>query len=252
MTTSPADDSIVAIYETHTGAETAIQTLQQAGMDMKKLSIVARDFHTEEHALGFYTSGDRVKFWGGRGVFWGSLWGLLVGGAFFFIPAIGPVVVMGPFVAWIVSALEGATIGGLAGVLATALTSAGFPKDSAVKYEMEVKAGKFLVLAHGSAEMIGKARAVLGNTGASHLSTSYATRESILNLLSDDEVASVSTAEPAPGLSNADEYLDLERLEQGVQTARGTEPIMGRILPRKGVHDATWAKILAQLAPPPS
>jgi hypothetical protein len=252
MTTNPADDSIVAVYETHTGADTAIKALQQAGLDMKKLSIVARDFHTEEHALGFYTSGDRVKFWGGRGAFWGSLWGMLFGGAFFFIPTIGPIVVMGPFVAWIVSALEGATLCGIAGVLAAALTSAGFPKDSAVKYEVEVKAGKFLVLAHGSAEMIEKARAVLGNTGASHLSTSYATRESILNLLSDDEVASVSTAETAPGLSDADEYLDLERLEQGVQRAQGTKPVMGRVLPRKGVHDATWTKILAQLAVPPS
>jgi hypothetical protein len=247
MTTSTKEDSIVAVYDTHTGAEAAIKALQQAGLDIKKLSIVARDFHTEEHALGFYTSGDRVKFWGARGVFWGSLWGTLFGGAFFFIPTIGPVVVMGPFVAWIVSALEGATLGGIAGVLAAALTSAGFPKDSAAKYEVEVKAGKFLVLAHGTAEMIGTARAVLGNTGASHLSTSYATRESILNLLSDDEVASVSTAETAPGLSDADEYLDLEQLEKGVQRAEGTTPQMGRVLARKSVHDATWTRILAQL-----
>ena len=252
MTTSTTEDSIVAVYESHTGAEAAIKALQQAGVDMKKLSIVARDFHTEEHALGFYTSGDRVKFWGGRGAFWGSLWGILFGGAFFFIPAIGPVVVMGPFVAWIVSALEGAALGGIAGVLAAALTSAGVPKDSAVKYEVEVKAGKFLVLAHGTSELIGKARAILGNTAASHLSTSYGTRESILNLLSDDEVASVSTAEAAPRLSDADEYLDLERLEEGVLTAQGTNPIMGRVLARKAVHDATWTKILTQLAAPPS
>jgi hypothetical protein len=46
--------------------------------------------------------------------------------------------------------------------------------------------------------------------------------------------------------------LDLERLEQGVQRAQGTKPVMGRVLPRKGVHDATWTKILAQLAVPPS
>jgi hypothetical protein len=247
MTKGAKEDSLVAVYETHTGADAAIKALQTAGLDMKKFSIVGRDFHTEEHALGFYTSGDRMKFWGGRGVLWGSLWGMLFGGAFFFIPAIGPVVVMGPFVAWIVSALEGATLGGIAGVLAAALTSAGFPKDHAVKYEVEVKAGRFLVLAHGTADMIGRARAVLGNTGSSDLSTSYTTRESILNLLSDDEVASVSTAETAPGLLDAEEYLDLERLEEGVQRAKGTTPVMGRVLPRKAVHDATWAKILTQV-----
>jgi hypothetical protein len=252
MTQDTQEDSIVAIYDAHTGAETAIKALQEAGLDMKKLSIVGKDFHTEEHALGFYTSGDRMKFWGARGAFWGSLWGLLFGGAFFFIPGIGPLVVMGPFVAWIVGALEGATVGGVAGVLAAALTTAGFPKESAVKYEVEVKAGKYLVLAHGSADMIEKARAVLGNTGASHLATHQTKRDGILNLLSDDEVASVSTAETAARLFDGDEYIDLGQLEQGVRRAVGTTAPMGRVLPRKSVHESTWSKIVTQLGAPPT
>jgi uncharacterized membrane protein len=166
MTQDTQEHSVVAIYDTHTGAESAIKELQKAGLDMKRLSIVGKDFHTEEHALGFYTSGDRMKFWGAQGAFWGSLWGLLFGGAFFFIPAIGPLVVMGPLVGWIVGALEGATMGGAAGVLAAALTNMGIPKDSVVKYELDVKAGKFVVLAHGTAEMIDHARVVLGTTNA--------------------------------------------------------------------------------------
>ncbi len=169
MTQSTQGHSVVAIYDSHTGAESAIKALQQAGLDMKRLSIVAKDFHTEEHALGFYTSGDRMKFWGGRGVFWGSLWGMLFGSAFFFIPAFGPLVVMGPLVAWIVGALEGAAVGGAAGVLAAALTGIGIPKESVLKYESEVKAGKFLVLAVGTADMIEHARSVLRTTGPSQL-----------------------------------------------------------------------------------
>jgi uncharacterized membrane protein len=110
-----------------------------------------------------------MKFWGVRGAFWGSLWGVLFGGAFFFIPVIGPLVVMGPLVGWIVGALEGAAVGATAGVLAAAFASIGIPNDSIVKYELDVKAGKFLVLAHGTPEMITQAHAVLGTTGASLL-----------------------------------------------------------------------------------
>ena len=158
------EHSVVAIYETHDAAEAAIRALQHAGVDMRRLSIVGGDIHTEEHALGFYTIGDRVNFWGGLGLFWGSIWGMLFGSAFFFLPAVGPVVVMGPLVGWIVGGLEGAAVGGAAGALGAALSSIGIPKDSVVKYELEVKAGKFLVLAHGPLEMVTHARTVLGAT----------------------------------------------------------------------------------------
>jgi uncharacterized membrane protein len=163
------EHSVVAIYDSHIAAEAAVKALQHGGLDMKQLSIVAKDFHTEEHALGFYTSGERMKFWGKNGAVWGSIWGMLFGSAFFFIPTIGPLVVMGPLVGWFVGALEGATLGGAAGVVAAALTSAGIPKDSVVKYDVAVKAGKYLVLARGSADMVEHARGLLRSTGASQL-----------------------------------------------------------------------------------
>lgn len=110
-----------------------------------------------------------MKFRGGRGAFWGSLWGMLFGSALFFIPGIGPVVAVGPLVGSIVGALEGAAVGGAAGVLGAALSSIGIPDDSVVKYEVDVRAGKFLVLARGTAAMVEHARVVLGTTGASQL-----------------------------------------------------------------------------------
>ena len=75
----------------------------------------------------------------------------------------------------------------------------------------------------------------------------YLTRDSILKLLSDDEVTTVSTAETAARLADGDEYLDLEQLAQGVQRASGKSVAMGRVLPRKAVHADTWNKILTQL-----
>jgi hypothetical protein len=75
-------------------------------------------------------------------------------------------------------------------------------------------------------------------------------RAGLLELLSDEEIASVSTAETADHLMDGDEYVDLEHLEHGVRRARARAamPPMGRVLPRKAVLESTWTKIVAQLA----
>jgi hypothetical protein len=79
----------------------------------------------------------------------------------------------------------------------------------------------------------------------SHKRIDYLTRDGVLKLLSDDEAASVSNAESAEELDEGDEYLDLEHLDEGVRKADGLIVIMGRVLPRKAVHEITWSKILA-------
>lgn len=110
-----------------------------------------------------------MRFWGGQGAFWGSLWGMLFGGALFFIPGVGPLVAMGPVVGWIAGALEGAVVGGSIGVFGAVLSSVGIAEDQVVKYETEVKAGRFLVLARSSVEEIERAQGILETTGALHL-----------------------------------------------------------------------------------
>jgi len=107
------NNAVVGIYNSHTEAEASIKELQRSGFDMKKLSIVGKDYHTEEHVVGYYNVGDRMKVWGKLGAFWGGFWGLLFGSAFFFIPGIGPLIVFGPLVGWIVGALEGAVVVGV-------------------------------------------------------------------------------------------------------------------------------------------
>jgi hypothetical protein len=158
--------SVVAVYNTHTEAENAIKELEKAGCDMKKLSIVGREFHSEEHVVGYYNAGDRVKVWGKYGAFWGALWGLLFGSAFFFVPGIGPVMVFGPLAAWIIGALEGALVVGGLSALGAGLYSIGIPKDSILQYESAIKAGKFVVVAHGYTEEISKILSVIAATNA--------------------------------------------------------------------------------------
>ena len=129
---------------------------------MKQLSIVGKDYHTEEAVVGYYNLGDRMKSWGGMGALWSSIWGLLFGSAFFLIPAIGPLLVAGPFVIALVGALEGAVMVGGLGVLGAALADIGIPKDSILEYETEIKAGKFMLIAHGTHIEVKKARVTLG------------------------------------------------------------------------------------------
>jgi uncharacterized membrane protein len=162
-------NAVVSVYETHDLAESAVKELQKAGLDMKRLSIVGKDYHTEEHVAGYYNTGDRMKAWGKIGAFWGGLWGLLFGAAFFVVPGIGPVAVAGPLVSWIVGALEGAVVVGGASAIGAGLASIGIPKDSIIKYETQLKADKFILLFHGTAEEMEKTRGILEKTQATEI-----------------------------------------------------------------------------------
>ena len=151
-----------ALYDTHAQAEQAVKDLQANGYNLKNLSIVGQEYHTEEKVVGYYNLGDRMLSWGGTGAFWGSIWSLLFGSAFFLVPGVGPLLIAGPLVAALVVALEGAAVGGTLSALAGALASIGIPENSVLEYETEIKAGKFLLLAHGTAAEVVRAREILG------------------------------------------------------------------------------------------
>jgi hypothetical protein len=155
------NNSVVAIFKSHVEAEAAVKELQQAGFDMKKLSIVGLDYQTDEQVVGYYNTGDRMKYWGKLGAFWGGFWGLLFGSAFFLVPGVGPLVMAGPIVGWILGALEGAVVVGGLSALGAALYSLGIPKDSILEYETALKSGKYVVIAHGSAAETAQAREVI-------------------------------------------------------------------------------------------
>jgi uncharacterized membrane protein len=157
-------NAVIAIYDSHLQAEEAVKELQRSGVDMKKLSIVGKDYHTDEQVVGYYNTGDRMKYWGKLGAFWGGIWGMLFGSAFFAIPGIGPVLVAGPLVAWIVGALESAAVMGGLGVIGAGLSSIGIPKDSVVKYETAIKSDKFVVLAHGTVDEVARLKDIIHTT----------------------------------------------------------------------------------------
>lgn len=161
----PVDETSLPllIFDTHVQAEEAIHTLSKAGLDIKQLSLIGKGYHSEEHALGFYTSGDRIKSWGSAGAFWGGIWGLLLAPAVFFLPGIGLVALAGPMVASLVGALEGAVVVGGLSALGAALTQIGVPEDQVIKFETALKVDKYVLMVHGNAAEVKKAREVLAN-----------------------------------------------------------------------------------------
>ena len=158
--------SIVAIYSTHTDAEAAVNDLQAAGIDMKLISIVGKDYRTEDHVVGYYKTAGTLKYWGKLGAFWGAIWKLLVGEAFFWMPGVGPILVGGPLVSSIVGALEGATVHTGLTALGSALHTMGIPKTSVINYESALKANKFLLVVQGMNGSATKTAKILKNTDA--------------------------------------------------------------------------------------
>jgi len=160
---------VVAVFADHHAAEAAVKKLGAAGFEMRSLSVVGKGYRTEEKVVGFYNIGDRVKFWGSRGAFWGGLWGVFFGGLFMIVPVIGHVVVLGFLATTAISAVEGALMVGGLSALGAALYSIGIPKDSVVRYEAALRADGFLVAAHGTAAEIVRARAILASINPSRL-----------------------------------------------------------------------------------
>ncbi|SFN70997.1 quinol:electron acceptor oxidoreductase subunit ActD [Sphingomonas sp. OK281] len=153
--------SIVAVFDDHAQADTAVKALAASGFGLRRLSIVGKGYHSDQTATGFYNSGDRIRFWGSRGALWGGLWGLFMGGLYATVPVVGGVVLLGHLAATVITAIEGAVMLGGTGALVAALASLGIPEDSIVTYETEIAADGFLVMAHGSEAEMERAKLVL-------------------------------------------------------------------------------------------
>jgi uncharacterized membrane protein len=159
----PKKTAVVAMYDSHAEAETAVKALRHGGLEMRKLSIVGRDHHTDEHVVGYYNAWDRMKCWGNAGAFWGGIWGFLFGSAFFFVPGVGPLLMARPVVAWILGTLEGAIVVGGLSALGAGIYSLGIPKDSVLQYATALQTGKFVVIAYDSQNGMPEAQKVVHN-----------------------------------------------------------------------------------------
>jgi hypothetical protein len=159
------DISVTAILANHIDVSNALRELQRTGCDLTRISVVGKDAHTEGRAVGYYTLRHHVHYWGTLGAFWGGLWSLLDGSAFFVIPGIGQVLIAGPLVAATVTSMEGDLSTPPLSALGAGLHQCRIPKDRIGNYETAVRGTKFLLCAHGPSQESALASTVLKRMG---------------------------------------------------------------------------------------
>ena len=150
-------------------AEAAVRALRDAGYDMDRVSVIARDAdkidgHDTTEEVG--NKADEGAATGAvTGGALGGITGLLVGLGALAIPGIGPILLAGAEATAIATTLAGAGIGAAAGGLIGALIGLGIPEEKARVYSDRVKGGSFLVIVNGTAAEIARAETIMNNNG---------------------------------------------------------------------------------------
>jgi hypothetical protein len=163
------ESSVVGIYTSVDDAEAAVRRLGGEGFPIQQVSILAQNFGSEKQIHGYVTACDVAKSSAQTGAWVGGLFGLLAGAAFLWVPGVGPLVVAGSLTAALLGSIEGAVAGAATTGVLGWLFSLGISKEHILKYEESVKAGKYLVIAHGSAADVTRARQVLAGTKPAEL-----------------------------------------------------------------------------------
>jgi hypothetical protein len=163
------ESSVVGIYPHLDVAEEAVQQLGKGGFPIQHVSVIAKDLGSEKKIHGYVTSCDVAKSAARGGAWVGGIFGLLVGAAFLWVPGVGPLVVAGSLTTALLGGLEGAVAGAAVTGLLGWLTSLGISKQHILKYEESVKAGKYLVIAHGTPDEVKKAKQILEGTRPTEL-----------------------------------------------------------------------------------
>jgi hypothetical protein len=153
-------NSIIAVYDRQSDAESGLLDLQRSGFDLMKVSILGKENEGGEQMVGHYSTGGRMKYVGARGAFWNDLWKRLPGAACFDIPGIGRILMAGPMTVWSVSASDEPDAVDLS-TLGAGLHSLNIPKGSVRRYESAIKAHKLLLIAHGAPQELLRSREVL-------------------------------------------------------------------------------------------
>ncbi len=163
------EHSVVGVYRSMDEAENAVRALTDAKFPPTQITLVTRDLHTEKTVHGYVTACDVSKQGARTGAWLGGIFGVLVGAAFLWVPGVGPLVVAGSLTAALMGGVEGAVAGAALGGVLSGLAAWGISKQHILKYEEQVKAGKFLVIAHGADKEVTQAQGVLAGTGAANL-----------------------------------------------------------------------------------
>ena len=158
--------SVVYSFTSLAQAEVAVKHLSDGKFPINQISIVTQNIETTKQVHGFITAGDIASQGLSSGAWMGGFFGLLIGAAFLWIPGVGPLFAAGPFAVALLGGVEGMVAGAAGGGLLGALLGWGISKEHIIKYEADIKGGKYLVVANGDEIQVELARTILNGLTA--------------------------------------------------------------------------------------
>jgi uncharacterized membrane protein len=155
--------TVVALYNTFTDAQRAVETAVNAGIDRADVSLIANDTSGDYKVyVGDYKEGDATASGAVGGAAVGGAIGLLAGLGALAIPGVGPVIAAGP----LLSALVGAGVGAATGGLAGSLVDVGVSQEEAQYYTEGVRRGGTLLSVNAPDERAHEIAHLLDHAGA--------------------------------------------------------------------------------------
>jgi hypothetical protein len=158
------ENTTVSVFSNSIEIPPAVSKLAEAGFDMKRLSVVGRACRGNGKLAAYFRDGDRIRCWGEQSELWNSLYPVIQEWTLLNCPGTGLLLVVGLMAQWIVAVLNNSAIFGTLSVLGATLYSMGVAKDCVQDYEEALRKGNCLLVIHGTAQEIAKAKGILQST----------------------------------------------------------------------------------------
>lgn len=162
----------VGTFSNRSDIEHALRELRDAGFDMNKASVIARNNGAGNEVAGIETQehvGNKADEGAAAGAFtggvFGGITGLLVGLGSLAVPGVGPVLLAGEIATALVTTVAGASIGAASGSLLGALVGLGIPEERAHVYNQRIERGDYLLILDGTENSINSAEVIVKNHG---------------------------------------------------------------------------------------
>jgi len=167
----PSGNSLVLIYGSSPEAGGAVQVLLEAGFGPGEISVIGKPGSLSGVKVeDCKTSIPRIR--SGRPEFWKEISAQLGECVSHELPDLGPVLIVGPMAAWMTVALANAAIFGGLDALGAVLHSLGVPRETIYQGETALKENSYLVVVHGPAKQIERAKQIVQELSTCRLDAS--------------------------------------------------------------------------------
>jgi hypothetical protein len=156
----PAENVAVFVYGAPADVAKTLGRLTDYGIHAESVSLICIDRETAMAPVAYHFESGTMRRTS-RGGNWPSFGSLLTGCTVLVAPDRPAVVAAGPIGPILSRALENEVLFGNMGPIAGTLYSLGMPREAARRYESAAREGRWLMVIHGPARNVARAREVL-------------------------------------------------------------------------------------------